>query len=150
MRTYFPKGKDLKNYERKWFVVDATDMVLGRLASFIAGILSGKNKPEYTPFLDMGDHVIVINADKVKLTGSKLDDKIYYRHTGYIGHLRQVRPKDLLQKHPERLVEYAVKGMLPRNSLGRKMYKKLKVYASPEHPHQAQKPVRVEVPFRRN
>jgi len=150
MRTYFPKGKELKNIERKWYIVDATGVVLGRLASFIAEILSGKNKPEYTPFLDMGDHVIVVNADKVKLTGKKLDFKIYYRHTGYLGHLKKHRPKEILKKHPERVIEHAVRGMLPKSSLGRKMIKKLKVYASEEHPHKAQKPITIDVPFRRD
>ncbi len=148
MRTYFPKGKELNETDKKWYLVDAEGMVLGRLSTFVADILSGKNKPEYTPFMDMGDYVIVINADKIKVTGNKTDQKMYYRHTGYVGHIRQETLGDALAKHPERVVERSVKGMLPRKALGRKMYKKLKVYASPEHPHEAQKPIPVELPER--
>ena len=126
--------------ERKWYVVDATDLTLGRLASQVAAILRGKNKPEYTPFLDMGDYVIIVNASKVKLTGKKLEQKVYSTHTGQPGGLKETVYKDLMQKKPELAVKVAVKGMLPKNTLGREMFKKLKVYAGPEHGHQAQKP----------
>ena len=121
-------------------MVDATDLTLGRLASQVAAILRGKNKPEYTPFLDMGDYVIIVNASKVKLTGKKLEQKVYRTHTGQPGGLKETVYKDLMQKKPELAVKVAVKGMLPKNTLGREMFKKLKVYAGPEHGHQAQKP----------
>ena len=121
--------------ERKWYVVDAEGKTLGRLASEIAKVLRGKNKPIFTPHIDTGDYVIVVNAEKIKVTGKKLDQKIYYRHTGYVGGL-----KEMLAKHPERVIEYAVKGMLPKGPLGRKMYTKLFVYAGPDHRHEAQKP----------
>lgn len=146
MRTYFPKGKELADIERKWYVIDADGVILGRLATFVADILSGKNKPTYTPYVDLGDNVIIINADKVALTGKKLDDKIYYHSTGYLGHLKAFSVRQMLAKHPERIVGKAVKGMLPSTSLGDKMLRKLKVYTSPEHPHSAQKPVPLEVP----
>lgn len=125
---------------RKWYVVDAQDKVLGRLATQVATILRGKHKPHYAPHLDVGDHVIVVNAEKVHLTGRKLTDKVYRWHTGYIGNLREVNAGKLLRTHPERVIEWAVKGMLPKGRLGRAMAKKLKVYRGPEHPHAAQKP----------
>lgn len=126
--------------DRKWYVVDATGKTLGRLASEIAKVLRGKHKPIFTPHMDTGDYVIVVNAEKVKVTGKKLDQKIYYRHSGYVGGLKETTLKDMLKKHPERVVEFAVKGMLPKGPLGRQMYKKLFVYAGPDHKHTAQKP----------
>ena len=126
--------------ERKWFVVDAQDQVLGRLATRVATILRGKHKATFTPHLDGGDHVIVLNAEKVHLTGRKLRDKMYRWHTGYIGGLREVNAETMLKTHPERVIEWAVQGMLPKNRLGRAMAKKLKVYRGTEHPHQAQRP----------
>ena len=137
MKTYMPSGK---NIERKWYVVDAEGQTLGRLASQVAAILRGKNKPEFTPFLDMGDYVIVVNAEKIHLTGKKVEDKIYSTHTGQPGGLREMSYKQLLATKPELAIKTAVKGMLPKNSLGRDMIKKLKVYAGPEHGHQAQQP----------
>ncbi len=131
--------------EKKWYVVDATEKTLGRLATKIAMILMGKHKPLYTPHVDTGDYVVVVNAEKVKLTGKKLDQKMYYRHSGYPGGLKMVTARQLLQKHPEKLIYLAVKRMLPKNKLGRRMLKKLKVYAGPEHPHQAQKPQPLEL-----
>ena len=131
--------------ERKWYVVDAAGQTLGRLASEVATILRGKHKPEYTPHVDTGDHVIIINAEKIELTGNKLHDKKYYRHSGYPGGLKVRTAHEMLSKHPERVLELAVKGMLPKNSLGRKMFKKLHVYAGPEHPHEAQKPEKYEL-----
>ena len=126
--------------ERKWYVVDATNMTLGRLASEVAKVLRGKNKPIFTPFLDMGDYVIIVNADKVKVTGRKLDQKIYYHHSGYVGGLKQTTLREMMARKPERVVELAVKGMLPKGPLGRQMYTKLYVYAGPEHKQAAQKP----------
>jgi large subunit ribosomal protein L13 len=126
--------------ERKWFVVDAQDQVLGRLATRVATILRGKHKATFTPHLDGGDHVIVVNAEKVHLTGRKMRDKMYRWHTGYIGGLREVNAETMLKTHPERVIEWAVQGMLPKNRLGRAMAKKLKVYRGTEHPHQAQRP----------
>jgi large subunit ribosomal protein L13 len=126
--------------ERKWYVVDAEGQTLGRLAAGVANVLRGKNKPIYTPSEDTGDYVIVVNADKIKVTGKKLDQKKYYSHSDYIGGLKETSLKDMLAKHPERVVEMAVKGMLPKGKLGRQMYKKLFVYAGPEHKHSAQKP----------
>jgi large subunit ribosomal protein L13 len=126
--------------ESKWYVVDASGCVLGRLASFVATRLRGKHKPVYTPHVDTGDHIIVINADKIALTGRKWDEKLYYRHSGYMGGLKSITAKHLLQKRPGDLVMHAVRGMLPKNRLGRKMFKKLKVYAGSEHPHVAQEP----------
>jgi len=125
---------------QEWYVVDATDKVLGRLSTEIARVLRGKHKPEYTPHVDVGDFVIVVNAEKVKVTGRKLDQKNYYRHTGYPGGLRSITLRRQLEKFPERVIETAVKGMLPRGPLGRQMFKKLKVYAGPNHPHEAQQP----------
>jgi large subunit ribosomal protein L13 len=137
VKTYHAKPGEV---EREWLVVDATDLVLGRLATEVAQILKGKKKPQYTPHVDTGDFVIVVNAEKVRLTGTKAETKTYYSHSGYIGGLKEVSYKRMLEKHPERIIEKAVKGMLPKNSLGRAMGKKLKVYAGPEHPHAAQKP----------
>ena len=125
---------------QEWYVVDATDKVLGRLSTEIARVLRGKHKPEYTPHVDVGDFVIVVNAEKVKVTGRKLDQKLYYRHTGYPGGLKSITLRRQLEKFPERVIEAAVKGMLPRGPLGRQMFKKLKVYAGPNHPHEAQQP----------
>ena len=126
--------------ERKWYVVDATNMTLGRLASETAKVLRGKNKPIFTPFLDMGDYVIIVNADKIKVTGRKLDQKIYFRHTDYVGGVKETTLRQMMAKKPEKVIELAVKGMLPKGPLGREMFKKLHVYAGPEHPHAAQKP----------
>jgi len=137
MKTVSAKKNEVA---RKWFVVDASGVVLGRMASKIASILRGKNKVEYTPHVDTGDFVIVINAEKVKLTGNKEEDKIYYRHTGWQGHLKEAPASRMRERHPEQIVELAVKGMLPRGNLGRAMLKKLKVYRAAEHPHSAQKP----------
>lgn len=131
--------------DRKWYVVDAKGKTLGRLASEVAKILRGKHKPEYTPHIDTGDFVIVVNAEQVELTGKKLTDKIYYRHSGYPGGLKQVTAGELREKRPERMIEYAVKGMLPKGSLGRKQFKKLKVYAGSEHPHEAQQPTTLDL-----
>ncbi|RJL23551.1 50S ribosomal protein L13 [Bailinhaonella thermotolerans] len=142
MRTFSPKPADV---QRQWYVIDAEDVVLGRLASQVATLLRGKHKPIFAPHVDTGDFVIVINADKVALSGNKLEQKKAYRHSGYPGGLRAVPYSELLAKRPERAIEKAVKGMLPKNSLGRKMAKKLKVYAGPEHPHQAQQPVPFEI-----
>jgi len=137
VKTYHAKPGEV---EREWLVIDATDQVLGRLATQIATILKGKNKPQYTPHVDTGDFVIVVNAEKVRLTGNKAEKKIYYSHSGYIGGLKEVSYERMLAKHPERIIQKAVKGMLPKNTLGRAMNRKLKVYAGPDHPHAAQKP----------
>ncbi len=126
--------------ERKWYVVDATDMTLGRLASEVAKVLRGKNKPIFTPHMDTGDYVIIVNAAKVKVTGKKLDQKIYYRHSGYVGGMKETTLREMMAKKPERVIELAVKGMLPKGPLGRQMYRKLHIYAGPEHEHAAQKP----------
>ena len=126
--------------ERKWYVVDATGYTLGRLASEVAKILRGKNKPIFTPFIDTDDYVIITNADKIKVTGKKLEQKVYYRHSDYVGGMKETTLKEMLNKKPERVIELAVKGMLPKGSLGREMYKKLFVYAGPDHKHAAQKP----------
>lgn len=137
MRTYMANAQ---NIERKWYVVDAEGQTLGRLASEVAAILRGKHKPTFTPHVDTGDHVIIINAEKIQLTGKKWNEKIYYHHSGHPGGLKKRTAKEMLQRSPEKMLELAVKGMLPKNSLGRKMFKKLHVYAGSEHPHQAQKP----------
>jgi large subunit ribosomal protein L13 len=137
VRTYTPRPGDV---ERQWHVIDATDIVLGRLASQTAQLLRGKHKAVFAPHVDTGDFVVIVNADKVALTGSKREQKKAYRHSGYPGGLRATTYTELLEKHPERAVEKAVRGMLPKNSLGRQMLRKLKVYAGPEHPHAAQKP----------
>ncbi len=139
MSTYFPSGKGLEDL-RKWFVLDADGATVGRLAAQVANILMGKNKPTYTPFLDTGDHVIIINAAKVVFTGNKLNAKIYYHHTGYPGGIKSISARDQLARHPERVLEIAIKGMLPKSKMGRAMASKLKVYAGAEHPHGAQQP----------
>jgi len=141
MKTFMAKPDQV---ERKWYIVDATDLVLGRLASNVAAILRGKNKPIFTPNVDTGDYVIIINCDKVRLTGKKLEQKYYRYHTGYIGGLKEVQYKSLMAKKPVLAVELAVKGMLPKNSIGRKMFKKLKAYAGSEHPHAAQQPIELK------
>ena len=128
------------NIERKWYVVDAAGKPLGRVASQVASILRGKNKPTFTPHIDTGDYVIVVNAEKIKVTGKKLDQKIYYHHSDYVGGMKETTLKEMLAKHPERVIEFAVKGMLPKGPLGREMYTKLFVYAGPDHKHEAQKP----------
>ena len=137
MKTYMANPDKL---EKKWYVVDASGMVLGRLASEVAKVLRGKNKPEFTPHVDTGDYVIVINAEQIKVTGKKLDQKVYYHHSGYVGGMKETTLKEMLAKHPERVVELAVQGMLPKGPLGREMLKKLHVYTGSEHPHAAQKP----------
>jgi large subunit ribosomal protein L13 len=142
VRTFSPKDSDIT---RQWHVIDASDVVLGRLASQAAVLLRGKHKPIFAPHVDTGDFVIVINADKIALTGNKLEQKRAYRHSGYPGGLRAVGYAELMEKHPDRAVEKAVRGMLPKNSLGRKTLRKLKVYAGPDHPHQAQQPVPFEI-----
>jgi large subunit ribosomal protein L13 len=141
-KTYSTKPSDI---ERKWYVIDAKDETLGRLATKIAAILKGKHKAVYTPHMDVGDFVIVVNAEKVHVTGRKMEQKIYYRHSGYPGGLSEISLRDQLVKHPTRVVERAVWGMLPKNALGRQMFRKLKVYAGPEHPHSAQHPEVLEV-----
>ena len=142
MRTYTPKPGEV---EQTWYVIDATDVVLGRLASHVATLLRGKNKPQFAPHVDTGDFVIVVNAEKVALTGSKREQKLDYRHSGYPGGLRATSYVELLEKNPRRAVEKAVKGMLPHTTLGRAQLTKLKVYAGPDHPHRAQKPVPFEI-----
>ncbi|NRB71620.1 MAG: 50S ribosomal protein L13 [Xanthomonadales bacterium] len=142
MKTFSAKPQDVR---REWHLVDATDKTLGRLASEVAFRLRGKHKPTYTPHVDTGDHIVIVNADKVKVTGKKMEDKIYHHHTGYIGNLKSIPLGDLMDKHPTRAIESAVKGMLPKNKLGRAMYKKLHVYAGPEHPHAAQQPADLDI-----
>lgn len=137
MRTYVPKQGEIR---RGWWLVDADGVTLGRLSTVVAMRLMGKHKPEWTPFLDTGDHVVVVNASRVRLTGRKLQDKIYRRHTGYPGGLKEVPADKLLARHPERLIEIAVRGMLPKGPLGRQIGRKLKVYAGAKHPHEAQQP----------
>lgn len=137
MRTYTTKPEDIK---REWFVIDATGLTLGRLATQIASVLKGKHKPIYSPHMDTGDFVIVVNAHKVRVTGRKLDQKFYYRHSGYPGGLKEISLRDQLDRHPDRVIRFAVRGMLPKNRLGRQMIKKLKIYATPGHPHEAQQP----------
>jgi large subunit ribosomal protein L13 len=142
VRTFSPKASDIQH---QWHVIDASDVVLGRLASHAATLLRGKHKPIFAPHVDTGDFVIVVNAEKVALTGRKLEQKQAYRHSGYPGGLRSMAYGELMSRHPERVIEKAVRGMLPKNSLGRSMLRKLKVYAGPDHPHQAQKPVPFEI-----
>ena len=137
MKTYMANPDKI---ERKWYVVDATDCTLGRLASEVAKVLRGKNKPEFTPHVDTGDNVIIVNAEKIKVTGKKMDQKIYYHHSDYVGGMKETTLAEMLAKKPEKVIELAVKGMLPKGPLGRTMYKKLFVYAGPEHNHAAQKP----------
>lgn len=142
MKTYFATNE---NTEHKWYVVDASGKVLGRLASQIAKYLRGKHKPEYTPHADAGDYIVVINADQIKVTGKKAQDKVYYRHSGYPGGLKETTYEKLKAKDPTRSIEFAVKGMLPKNPLGRDMLRKLKVYAGAEHPHMAQQPIAINL-----
>jgi large subunit ribosomal protein L13 len=142
MKTFTPKPEDV---QRKWWIVDAEGKVLGRLASEIATVLRGKRKAIFAPHLDTGDFVVVINADKVRLTGNKEENKTYFRHTGYMGGEKFIPFKDMIANHPERVIELAVKGMLPKNNLGRLMRRKLKVYAGPNHPHEAQQPQPLEI-----
>jgi large subunit ribosomal protein L13 len=142
MKTYTPKITEI---QRRWLLVDATDKVLGRLASEVAQLLRGKHKPMFTPHLDTGDFVVIVNAEKVRLTGSKPENKTYFRHTGYMGGEKLIPFRTMQAKHPERVIELAVKGMLPKNNLGRLMRRKLKVYAGPDHPHTAQQPEAIEI-----
>lgn len=142
MKTYVTKPAEV---ERSWYVIDAEGQTLGRLASKIATLLRGKHKPIYSPSVDCGDYVIVVNAKKIQVTGQRMDQKVYYRHSGYPGGLTEITLRQQLEKHPTRVIESAVRGMLPKNKLGRKMIKKLKVYAGEEHPHQAQQPVAMEL-----
>jgi large subunit ribosomal protein L13 len=142
MKTYQAKKEEL---DRQWYLVNAEGKVLGRLSTALAKILKGKNKPTYTPHLDTGDFVIVVNAGKVTLTGKKMKDKIYYHHTGYPGGIKEMTAEKLLSKKPTEMIRMAVKGMLPKNSLGRQMLRKLKIYAGPNHPHEAQKPISLEI-----
>jgi large subunit ribosomal protein L13 len=137
MRSYMPKEDEIT---REWVVLDASDQVLGRLATEAARLLRGKHKPSFTPHLDTGDFVVVVNADRIKLTGNKIDDKVYYRHTGRPGSMKTETARERMSKYPERVIQAAVWGMLPKNRLGRKLLRKLKVYGGPEHPHEAQQP----------
>lgn len=145
MKTYVTKPAEV---ERAWYVVDAEGQTLGRLASQVAAILRGKHKAIYNPSVDCGDFVVVVNAEKVAVTGRRLEQKSYYRHSLYLGGLKEITLQQQLEKHPTRVIEYAVRGMLPKNALGRKMFKKLKVYAGPEHPHQAQQPQPLELAYK--
>lgn len=142
MKTYYAKPKEV---EREWVLIDAEDLVLGRVAANAAHILKGKHKPQYTPHVDTGDFVVIINAEKIRVTGNKAQEKRYYRHSGFPGGLKSETFEEAIAKHPERVIEHAVKGMLPKNTLGRAMGKKLKVYAGPEHPHMAQKPREIKM-----
>ncbi|WP_390904194.1 50S ribosomal protein L13 [Slackia exigua] len=142
MKTYYAKPQEV---EREWVLIDATDQVLGRVATKAATILKGKNKPQYTPHVDTGDFVVIINADKIRVTGTKVTSKEYYRHSGHPGGLKKETFQEAMEKHPERVIEHAVKGMLPKNTLGRAMGMKLKVYAGAEHPHAAQKPREIKI-----
>ena len=142
MKTYTPKADD---YPRRWWIVDAADKPLGRLATEVARVLHGKHNPMFTPHLDLGDHVVVVNASQVKLTGKKADQKEYFRHSGYMGGERFIPYKRMLASHPERVIEMAIKGMMPKTALGKNMFKKLKVYRGTEHPHQGQKPETLEI-----
>lgn len=142
MKTFSAKSETV---QRDWFVVDATGKTLGRLCSEIASRLRGKHKPVFTPHVDTGDYIVVVNAEKVAVTGTKLDNKRYFRFTGYVGNMKSTSLKDLLDKHPERVIEIGVKGMLPKNPLGRAMYRKLKVYKGAEHPHSAQQPQTLDI-----
>jgi large subunit ribosomal protein L13 len=142
MKTFVAKEHEV---EKKWHLIDAKDKILGRLASKIAILLRGKHKPIFTPHMDAGDYVVVVNAGKVALTGDKLEKKMYYRHSGYVGGLKEIPAKEMLLRRPENLIKLAVKGMLPKNSLGRRQLTKLKIYAGPDHPHQAQKLEKLEI-----
>jgi len=144
LKTYIAREKEIED-SRRWYLVDAEGQTLGRVASRIAHILRGKHKPIYSPHQDVGDFVVVVNAEKIKLTGKKMEQKTYFRHSGYIGGVTTTPVTLMLQRHPERVIEFAVKGMLPKNALGRKMFKKLKVYAGPDHPHQAQQPIDLDL-----
>lgn len=142
MRTVSAKPAEVNH---AWYLIDATDKTLGRLSTEIARRLRGKHKPIYTPHVDTGDYIVVVNAEKIRVTGNKLNDKMYYHHTGYIGNMKKTNLNDLLNEHPTRVIETAVKGMLPKNPLGRAMFKKLKVYAGPEHKHESQQPQPLEI-----
>jgi large subunit ribosomal protein L13 len=142
MKTFSAKSHEVK---RDWYVVDATNKTLGRLSTEIARRLRGKHKPEYTPHVDTGDYIVVVNAEKIRVTGNKMKDKMYHRYTGYIGNLKSIPLEKLMSETPERALQFAVKGMLPRNSLGRKMYSKLHVFAGSEHSHEAQQPIPLEI-----
>jgi large subunit ribosomal protein L13 len=142
MKTFVAKEHEV---EKKWHLIDARNKILGRLASEIAILLRGKHKPIFTPHMDAGDYVVVVNADKVVLTGDKLEQKIYYHHSGYVGGLKEISAKEMLRRRPENLIRFAVRGMLPKNSLGRRQLTKLKIYAGPDHPHQAQEPEKLEI-----
>jgi large subunit ribosomal protein L13 len=142
VKTYTPKERDI---QREWWVVDAEDKTLGRLATKVASILRGKHKPMFTPHLDVGDYVVVVNAEKVALTGKKADQKTYFRHSGWMGHEQHIPFRRMIERHPDRVIELAVKGMLPKNTLGRHMRRKLKVYAGAEHPHQGQEPQHLDI-----
>ena len=142
MKTFTATPKTIK---RDWCVVDASNKTLGRLAAVLASRLRGKHKPEFTPNMDTGDHIVVVNAEKIRVTGNKLNAKMYHHHTGYIGNLKSINLGKQLEQHPERVIQAAVKGMLPKNSLGRSMFRKLHVYAGPEHPHSAQQPTPLEI-----
>ena len=143
MKTFTLTPRDI---DRKWYVIDVKDRVLGRVATEIANRLRGKHKPEFSPHMDNGDFIIVVNCEKIKVTGKKLEDKKYYRHSGWVGNLKETSLAVMLEKHPERVITHAVRGMLPGNKLGRAMLKKLKVYAGPDHPHEAQKPQPLDLP----
>jgi len=142
MNTFSAKPEDVR---RDWYVVDATNKTLGRLSSEIARRLRGKHKPEYTPHVDTGDYIVVVNAEKVRVTGNKMKDKMYHRYTGYVGNLKSMPLEKLMDEAPERAIQYAVKGMMPRNPLGRKMLSKLRVFVGPEHTHEAQQPIPLEI-----
>jgi len=142
MKTFSAKPEEVR---RDWYLVDATGKTLGRLSTEIARRLRGKHKPEYTPHVDTGDYIVVVNAEKIRVTGNKLKDKMYHRYTGYIGNLKSIPLEKLMQQHPERALQFAVKGMMPRNPLGRKMLAKLKVFAGPEHNHEAQQPIPLDI-----
>ena len=142
MKTFSAKPQDVK---RDWYLVDATNKTLGRLSTEIARRLRGKHKPEYTPHVDTGDYIVVVNADKIRVTGNKMQDKMYHRYTGYIGNLKSMPLEKMMKETPERALQYAVKGMMPRNPLGRKMYSKLRVFAGPEHSHEAQQPMTLDI-----
>lgn len=144
MQTFVPSGKNLEQ-DRKWFIIDASGKTVGRLATEAARILMGKNKPTYTPYLDMGDHVIIVNAEKVVFTGNKWQDKVYRHHTGHPGGLKEITAQKQRDRHPERILESAIRGMLPKTKMGNKMVKKLKVYAGSDHPHRAQQPEPLEL-----
>ena len=142
MKTFSAKPEEVR---RDWYVVDATNKTLGRLSTEIARRLRGKHKPEYTPHVDTGDYIVVVNADKIRVTGNKMKDKMYHRYTGYIGNLKSMPLEKLMEKSPERVLQLSVKGMMPRNPLGRKMLSKLRVFAGPEHPHEAQQPIPLDI-----